>query len=153
MTFTFTIVNEKSQCGAFPYASVSSSVHALGNTAIQKKQICIILRPPWRASSRSSREPKLMTMLRPALSLLLSLCALPSSLLGPDPFLHHPALVGPCKNAVNLAGGCCCLFSCCCCCCCFGSCCCFWWSCCCFSCCCRCTSRLLCLCFFLFSHT
>merc|ERR1712025_188353 len=24
-----------------------------------------------------------------------SLCALPSSLLGPDPFLYHPALLGP----------------------------------------------------------
>ena len=39
------------------------------------------------------------------LSLLVFLCALPLSLLGPDPFLHHPALLGPCKNAVNLAGG------------------------------------------------
>ena len=39
------------------------------------------------------------------LSLLVFLCALPFSLLGPDPFLHHPALLGPCKNAVNLAGG------------------------------------------------
>ena len=29
------------------------------------------------------------------LSLLASLCALPSSLLGPDPFLYHPALLGP----------------------------------------------------------
>ena len=29
------------------------------------------------------------------LSLLASLCALPSSLLGADPFLHHPALLGP----------------------------------------------------------
>ena len=54
------------------------------------------------------------------LSFLASLCALPSSLVGPDPFLHHPALVRPCKNAVNLAGGCCCVCSCCCCCC-FGS--------------------------------
>ena len=27
------------------------------------------------------------------LSLLAALCALPSSLLGPDPFLHHPALL------------------------------------------------------------
>ena len=39
------------------------------------------------------------------LSLLVFLCALPFFLLGPDPFLHHPALLGPCKNAVNLAGG------------------------------------------------
>ena len=29
------------------------------------------------------------------LSLLASLCALPSSLLGADPFLRHPALLGP----------------------------------------------------------
>ena len=45
---------------------------------------------------------------------LASLYALSSSLLGPDPFLHHPALVGPRRNAVDLAGGCCSLFSCCC---------------------------------------
>ena len=48
------------------------------------------------------------------LSLLASLCALPFFLLGPDPFLHHPALLGPCKKAMNLAGGCCCRCSCCC---------------------------------------
>ena len=38
-------------------------------------------------------------------SLLASLCALPSCLLGADPFLYHPALLGPCKIAVNLACG------------------------------------------------
>ena len=38
-------------------------------------------------------------------SLLSFFCSLPSSLLGPDPFLYHPALLGTCKNAMNLACG------------------------------------------------
>ena len=39
------------------------------------------------------------------LSLLASLCALPSSLLGPDPFLYHPALLGP-HHAIACAPNC-----------------------------------------------
>ena len=42
------------------------------------------------------------------LSLLASLCALPSSLLGPDPFLYHPALLGPNESPPTNPVSCCC---------------------------------------------
>ena len=47
--------------------------------------------------------PQDSSLLSSLFSLLSFLCCLPSSLLGADPFLYHPALLGLCKNAVNLA--------------------------------------------------